>query len=647
MTCTPPVTPSEEDPNDPATSDPNDPFNNFTPDANIFTAAPDPAQLTELATDDGGTITFAVNIVLLLMEEDANREDVDEAVAAIDGTIVGQVPAVGLYQIEVPATTIAELDAAIDRAEDDVNVAYAGYDAAPSILQECPAFSDNTGIIQIDQCPFVETEYFQALTMFDIFRPYLEVNRVTVGVIDTGLDPSTTEMDDVDILWLNDVGGTPSDPHPILHGTAVAGIIAADDDGSGVNGMASRFLNDRMNLVVGRMEGNAGSAIAYTNIACAAGADVVNISLTWDDRNPQFEVIWHAWLRTLGLNSDALFCVSAGNDSREVDGVNHAPAGIDLPNVLTVAATAACDPTSLAGFSNYGPGVDVAAPGENFPCISTGGFYRPLSGTSMAAPVVASLGAILKSLDPTLAPRQLARYITERSLIINPDTRHGRAVFSNAINQLLVDMNVGDPVQSWIDPMGLRTHGASAIVLSRICPQGISLTVDSYGFHELRSPDDDIGLGALGSALSPPTIFLSCNTDEVVFTIASSTLPEFALGSYPLVRDPGPAGCEATFVEQASLDGGVALSGILTLDMCRIEQRSPFNGVDPWVVVVNGAYEGVLEIGHFDGSDPTIHEFHGEFALPMTVADLEQLHEYLENNCEGGLPSLAHDGSDP
>jgi subtilisin family serine protease len=615
-----------------------DPFVDYTPDPNIFVATPDPAMITELATDDGGSIEFAINIVLVLMEEDAVQEDVDEVVAELDGTIVGQVPEVGLYQIQVTTSTLEALDTAIATAEANVNVAYAGYDVAPTLAQECPADNDNRNILQLDQCPFAETEYFQALTMFDIFRPHLLLDRVTVGVVDTGLDPTTGEFDDVNVLFLNNIAGPPTDSDSDLHGTGTCGIIAADDDGNGVNGMASRFLGSRLNLVVGAMNHTAAGSIAYTVMACAAGADVVNLSLGWEETHEQFEVIWHSWLRTLGQRGDVLFVVAAGNETRELDGLNYAPGGIDLPNVMTVASTASCNPQSVAGFSNHGTVVDIAAPGDRMPVVRSGGLYAPLSGTSLSAPIVTSLAAILKSIEPGLYPRQIARYITERSLPINLETPFGRAVFSNSITQLLIETNVGDPVQSWIDPMGLGVHGASGLVLSRICPQGISYQIDSYGAHSLRRPEDDVGLGAIGSVGVPPTVSITGHTDEVVFTVGSSTLTEFALGTYPLVKEPGPDSGTASFVEMDSLDGGVAIAGTLTLDSCRIDQRDPFTGLDPWIVVVSGTFEGVFEVGQFGEIYPTLHDFNGDFNLPMAVANVDDLHDYLEATCEGGLP---------
>jgi hypothetical protein len=212
-------------------------------------------------------------------------------------------------------------------------------------------------------------------------------------------------------------------------------------------------------------------------------------------------------------------------------------------------------------------------------------------------------------------------------------------LYTSSIDQLLIDMSIGDPVQSWIDPLGLGTLGASGVTLSRLCPVGMTYQVDSYGTHEMYEPDTEVGLRVLGRTGSQVMISLGGFDDTSVFSLGSSTLSEFALGDYPILADTAAESFVSGFDDFDTLDVGLAVAGSVTLDSCRIDERDPFDGIDPWIITVSGAFEGVMEVAHHDGRDPTLHDFNGHFALPLLVSlDDEETISYLESVCEGGIP---------
>lgn len=118
-----------------------------------------------------------------------------------------------------------------------------------------------------------------------------------------------------------------------------------------------------------------------------------------------------AFLDAVRSAPDILFVPGAGNSNSDVAFGGNMPAGIDLPNVLTVGAVDhAGNETS---FTSYGDRVRVYASGDDVDSLLPGGFRQRKSGTSMAAPQVANLAAKLFAIDPSLTPEQVIALILE------------------------------------------------------------------------------------------------------------------------------------------------------------------------------------------------------------------------------------------
>ena len=92
----------------------------------------------------------------------------------------------------------------------------------------------------------------------------------------------------------------------------------------------------------------------------------------------------------------ALFVVAAGNNNMlNLDSTPLYPASYKVDNVITVASTTSKN--QLSSFSNIGTGtVHVAAPGSTVYSTTVDGSYGSMSGTSMSAPIVSGLAALLK-----------------------------------------------------------------------------------------------------------------------------------------------------------------------------------------------------------------------------------------------------------
>lgn len=240
---------------------------------------------------------------------------------------------------------------------------------------------------------------------------------------ESGAGQETNGVDDDGNGYIDDVHGwdfcnddnTVHDFDHDSHGTHVAGTIAASLDGQGVVGvapkvkiMALKFLDDDVTKDCGR------TSMAVEAIAYAKSFGVVISNASWGGYGPRpiaghlpaygdFQPLYEA-IRGSGM----LFVFSAGNDEvdNDTDLTPAYPATFDLPNIVSVAA--ADRDGGLAWFSNYGrTTVDIAAPGVDILSALPADSTYPvgwgwLDGTSMAAPHVTGVAALIASQDPSL-----------------------------------------------------------------------------------------------------------------------------------------------------------------------------------------------------------------------------------------------------
>ena len=194
--------------------------------------------------------------------------------------------------------------------------------------------------------------------------------------------------------WI-DRDGDPTDRAG--HGTHVAGTIAAGaDNGIGAAGVAPNAKVMPLRFLDSRGAGNVGDAISAIEYAVAAGADVINASWGGPDFSPPLQ----AAIERAG-QAGVIVVAAAGNEGENNDSSPVYPASFDLPNLISVAATDQAD--RLANFSNYGKGkVDIAAPGVEIVATYNDGFGY-MNGTSMAAPHVAGIAALLRGVNKGLA----------------------------------------------------------------------------------------------------------------------------------------------------------------------------------------------------------------------------------------------------
>ncbi len=197
------------------------------------------------------------------------------------------------------------------------------------------------------------------------------------------------------------------------HGTHCSGIAAAvNNNATNVTGVSGGWAGGHrsnrgcriMCVRAGGQNAAGNGELASNDLAAAVnyayqnGADVINAS--WGGGSYSTPL---ATAMTNAINAGVSFCHSAGNDNSEIEGWQD-----QIPGVITVAATYNADQkwiwSSTQG-SNYGSWVTISAPGQNI--LSTvSNAYSPntaiYTGTSMAAPYVAGVNALIRSMMPSL-----------------------------------------------------------------------------------------------------------------------------------------------------------------------------------------------------------------------------------------------------
>lgn len=218
------------------------------------------------------------------------------------------------------------------------------------------------------------------------------------------------------------------------HGTHVAGIAMAGNPGARLvvariefgwtlkpDPCPSRELSER----------DAKAAQAYVDFFKQQGVRVVNMSWggnvnaiendleqcglgkTPEERKATarelFEIGKAGLTQAFASAPDILFVTAAGNSNSDASFVEDIPAGIVLPNLLTVGAVDRAG--DEAPFTSYGPTVKVHANGYQVESYLPGGSRVALSGTSMASPQVANLAAKMLAVNPALTPQRLIELI--------------------------------------------------------------------------------------------------------------------------------------------------------------------------------------------------------------------------------------------
>lgn len=261
---------------------------------------------------------------------------------------------------------------------------------------------------------------------------------IIVAVIDDGID-----------LYHEDLIDNITKPFDIVqdssyyipageHGTHVAGIIAGKiDNYMGGSGVAPHTKIMPINVFDGdgAYSSDVIKAIYY---AVDNDADIINMSLG---------NYYYSWLYQEAINyahdAGLVIIAAAGNDATSTPSY---PAAYE--HVVSVASTTSSDYPSY--FSNYGSTIDVSAPGSYIYSTLPYDQYGKMSGTSMAAPVVSGVAALIKAKEPFLTGDQIVKRLTDTADDLgvkgkDEDYGYGRVNAAKAVNASIYAPIVVDP----------------------------------------------------------------------------------------------------------------------------------------------------------------------------------------------------------
>ena len=249
---------------------------------------------------------------------------------------------------------------------------------------------------------------------------------VIVAVVDTGVDYNHPDLDAN--IWVNsreipgngidddgngfidDVRGwdfVGNDNNPMdenNHGTHVAGIIAAEDNGSGITGVAPQATIMPVRVLDANGSGSWSNVAAGIRYAVDNGANVINLSLGGAASSEVQSAVQYA------AQHNVVVVMAAGNSAESQPG---APAS--LANQWGIAVGAVDRNDHLASFSNHAgisPLNYVVAPGMDIVSTTRNNTYQSFNGTSMATPHVAGVVALMLSANHDLTPSQVESILT-------------------------------------------------------------------------------------------------------------------------------------------------------------------------------------------------------------------------------------------
>lgn len=249
--------------------------------------------------------------------------------------------------------------------------------------------------------------YIRRLIPPELDPPPVTAASPALAVLDTGVDATHFELDGPNVRVLN---------APLareFHGTAVAGVAAAEANGEGIVGVWPG-----MRIISATNSGSCTDSVAQIDQAVRAGASVLNMSYGFiGNARGDLPCFAHQVATQRAFRRGVMPVAAAGNEF-QAGNLPSRPA-VD-PHVMSVAANNPDD--TSAGFSSANLAVDVSAPGVDI--LTTvprsidpdGDGFGVFDGTSFSAPMVAAIASWIRARRPDLDPHQVSQLLQETAI---------------------------------------------------------------------------------------------------------------------------------------------------------------------------------------------------------------------------------------
>jgi thermitase len=359
------------------------------------TPSPTPSQTSTAppAPEIGGN--YLQDEVIVRFKKSATDKMISTCLSQVNGREFSRIDELGVVVIKVPAGSVSKAVASLSGC---AGVRYAEPNFIASIADTIPSDPEwglQYGLVNI-----------RAPQGWDITTGSATV---TIAIVDTGVSLSHPDLAGKIVGgydFVND-DNVADDDHG--HGTHVAGIAAAmSNNGNGIAGVSwgARIMPVKvLNLAGGGSYADVAAGITF---AVDSGAQVINLSL-----GGEFPSVFLQDAVDYASSRGAVVVAASGNTG--TDNVLYPAA---YGNVIAVSAVDNLN--NRAAFSNYGPAIDLAAPGVTIYSTSPGGTYTYRSGTSMAAPFVSGLAAILRGFPGNGSPDAIKMEMESSALDLGP-----------------------------------------------------------------------------------------------------------------------------------------------------------------------------------------------------------------------------------